>query len=465
MKTKSVLAALMACLVVFAAQSQILITHTGATNPTNEGFSYYSFSGVGTVAPISDMGVPAWNVTCPNNISTQYGYVSGALPTNQLTEVKHQGFTITLVARVFQNYAPAFNVTTPYLMGLATFSPTPTNRYDIDLAVDSSGNTIVLLPSIVVGALGSTCAAPSTNLMVMVPGNGYHTYQLVQSPVTGLADLYVDHVKLVQGYSGTFVPGGNDGYGLLFGACNGAGINFNLAQVSAGSALSPVPLITWTNPAPILYGAALSSIQLNASANVPGSFAYNPTNGTVLNVGTNILSVIFTPTETADSSVTDSVSLVVLPPALLAPTFTLQPVSQIVGADQSVTFMATATGYPPPTYQWQLNGTNIDGATGSSYTIPTTALTDIGYYTVVIANSVSTNTSASVSLTFLNLAMYAGLDIIGPIGANYNIQSIPALNGTNWTTLTNISLPMQPYIYIDYNSPTNSRQFYRAVPQ
>jgi hypothetical protein len=61
--------------------------------------------------------------------------------------------------------------------------------------------------------------------------------------------------------------------------------------------------------------------------------------------------------------------------------------------------------------------------------------------------------------------MYAGLNILGPIGANYNVQSIPVLNGTNWTTLTNVSLPSQPYIYIDYNSPTNAKQFYRAVPQ
>jgi hypothetical protein len=28
-----------------------------------------------------------------------------------------------------------------------------------------------------------------------------------------------------------------------------------------------------------------------------------------------------------------------------------------------------------------------------------------------------------------------------------------------------VALPTQPYIYIDYSSPTNPRQFYRAVPQ
>jgi hypothetical protein len=30
--------------------------------------------------------------------------------------------------------------------------------------------------------------------------------------------------------------------------------------------------------------------------------------------------------------------------------------------------------------------------------------------------------------------------------------------------LTNVALPSQPYIYIDYSSPTNRQGFYRAVP-
>ena len=60
--------------------------------------------------------------------------------------------------------------------------------------------------------------------------------------------------------------------------------------------------IIWTNPAPIIYGTSLTSNQLNATASVPGSFAYSPTNGAVLNAGTNALSVIFTPTDAVDFS-------------------------------------------------------------------------------------------------------------------------------------------------------------------
>ncbi len=96
-----------------------------------------------------------------------------------------------------------------------------------------------------------------------------------------------------------------------------------LTSLPATLTVNPVlPIITWASPAPIPYGTALDTNQLNATAsfagtNVPGTFAYNPTNGTVLNVGTNTLSVLFTPTDSVDySSVTDSVSLVVSPAPL-----------------------------------------------------------------------------------------------------------------------------------------------------
>jgi hypothetical protein len=72
------------------------------------------------------------------------------------------------------------------------------------------------------------------------------------------------------------------------------------------------PVVTWATPAPITYGTALISTQQNATANVAGTFAYTPAHGTVLPVGQQVLTVIFTPTDTTDyTTQTASVTLTV----------------------------------------------------------------------------------------------------------------------------------------------------------
>ncbi len=63
------------------------------------------------------------------------------------------------------------------------------------------------------------------------------------------------------------------------------------------------PVLTWSNPADITYPAALDSTELNATANIDGTFTYAPTVGTVLNAGNaQTLHVDFTPTDTVDYS-------------------------------------------------------------------------------------------------------------------------------------------------------------------
>ncbi|MEI6666710.1 MAG: MBG domain-containing protein [Acidobacteriota bacterium] len=58
------------------------------------------------------------------------------------------------------------------------------------------------------------------------------------------------------------------------------------------------PVITWPAPAAISLGTPLGAVQLNATANVPGTFAYTPVSGTVLSAGVGqTLSVAFAPTD------------------------------------------------------------------------------------------------------------------------------------------------------------------------
>ena len=70
--------------------------------------------------------------------------------------------------------------------------------------------------------------------------------------------------------------------------------------VNVTAATKTTPTISWAAPSPISYGTALSATQLNATASVPGTFAYTPAAGTVLGVGTHTLTADFTPTDTTN---------------------------------------------------------------------------------------------------------------------------------------------------------------------
>jgi hypothetical protein len=79
-----------------------------------------------------------------------------------------------------------------------------------------------------------------------------------------------------------------------------------------------VRVITWASPAAIIYGGALGSSQLNATASVPGAFVYTPSAGTVLQVGNaQNLSVVFTPSSSNYAAAAKSVTVDVLPSAIL----------------------------------------------------------------------------------------------------------------------------------------------------
>jgi hypothetical protein len=73
-------------------------------------------------------------------------------------------------------------------------------------------------------------------------------------------------------------------------------------------------IVTWTNPAPIVYSTALSAAQLDATANAGGTFTYIPAAGTVLNVGSNqVLTAIFRPSDpTSYTGATNTVLITVL---------------------------------------------------------------------------------------------------------------------------------------------------------
>src|SRR5438046_5216283 len=115
------------------------------------------------------------------------------------------------------------------------------------------------------------------------------------------------------------------------------------------------PTITWTTPADLTYDAALSATQLNATANVAGSFVYTPAAGAVLNAGAaQTLSVTFTPTDAANyttASTTVSINVLKATPTITWPTPADITYGTALSATQLNATMSVAGTfvYTPPT--------------------------------------------------------------------------------------------------------------------
>ena len=126
--------------------------------------------------------------------------------------------------------------------------------------------------------------------------------------------------------------------------------------------------------------------------------------------------------------------------AALLPQFS-GPTNQYVPTGQSAVFSLSLTGGDGPfTYQWQFNGTNIDGATNSSYVIPAVASSDVGTYTGRVIGMGGT-TASSANLAILLPAQNFGADVrTGTNGPWLHLQ----FNGT----------PNYPYILLSTTNLT-----------
>ncbi|HVU35343.1 MAG TPA: MBG domain-containing protein [Opitutaceae bacterium] len=104
--------------------------------------------------------------------------------------------------------------------------------------------------------------------------------------------------------------------------------------------------VSWNPPAAIVYGTALSAAQLDASANVPGSFSYTPSAGTLLHAGANqTLAVAFTPTDGVNYTPSSATVAITVNPAPAA--VTLANLRQTYdGSPHPVTAATVPAGLP-----------------------------------------------------------------------------------------------------------------------
>ena len=100
-----------------------------------------------------------------------------------------------------------------------------------------------------------------------------------------------------------------------------------------------------------------------------------------------------------------TVAFVIAPATPVTAVFSLQPASRTVAVGSNVTFTASASGTPSPTFQWRKDGVVIPAAVGVSFTLTNVQLGQAGAYSVAATNSAGTTVSESAILTVNSTAV------------------------------------------------------------
>ncbi len=227
----------------------------------------------------------------------------------------------------------------------------------------------------------SGSATWNAGLVLLADGHG-----VFSPPNSGPVDLKIIGTNVTFNSQGLVVRT----YGNLTFDAQGVGVstmhlnNGIMLLQSATLYLNNLPAATATNQTLVLID------QIGSYPGPDTQFANAP-GGSVYNAGTLSWQIKYQGTNIVLVSV----------PACVAPVISIQPQSQLVISNNSVTFSVGAGGSSPQ-YQWRTNGVAISGATSSFYTIANAQNSDAAVtYSVIISNACSglSVTSSNATLT------------------------------------------------------------------
>ena len=171
---------------------------------------------------------------------------------------------------------------------------------------------------------------------------------------------------------------------------------------------APAAPVFTTQPVNQTWVTVGQSVSFNATASGSPTYAWKFGSTTISGATSGTLAITNAQVANAGSYTciatnavgsTNSVSVTLTVNTLAAPVFTVNPVPVTIATGHSAVFSASASGSPTPTYQWNLNGAPISGATDPILQVSNARSGSAGAYTCTAANSVSAVTSTSAALT------------------------------------------------------------------
>ncbi len=138
----------------------------------------------------------------------------------------------------------------------------------------------------------------------------------------------------------------------------------------------------------------------------------------------------------------------------LAPVIIHEPEIQYQIAGQSASFTIAPQAYGVPTYQWQVGGTNISGATNSSLTLTNAGAAQQGNYSVIVSDTNGSIVSTSAAFVLVTPPVITALS---------QASNQYVLDGNNWTLSVKATAPGQEKFPIGYQWKLKGNNIARAT--
>lgn len=182
---------------------------------------------------------------------------------------------------------------------------------------------------------------------------------------------------------------------------------YGTVSTSAILAVSAAAPIILQQPGNQVVAATSNAVfAVSATGSLPLSYQWQCSNTNLPGATDSTLIVIDTQMNQSglvfDVVVTNAFGVTVSSNAMLSVVpalVTVQPQNLTTNGGANVTFTSTVVGQGPSSYQWQFNGTNLAGATNSTFTLTNALASQSGAYTLVVSNSFGSATSAAAMLT------------------------------------------------------------------